>query len=1122
MGVVYEAEQVSLGRRVALKVLPLAGTLDPRRLQRFHNEARAAACLHHTNIVPVYAVGQEQGVHFYAMQLIEGQTLAAVLAELRLQADGGGAGKDLAGGHGEATTAYPPPPGAAEAAGSTAPQAALSTAGGVTSKEYVRSVARLGAQAAEALDYAHQLGVVHRDVKPGNLMVDGRGQLWVADFGLAQFRQEGAESLTLTGDLVGTVRYMSPEQALAKRVVIDHRTDVYSLGATLYELLTLRPVFDGADRQELLRQIAFDEPRPPRRVNRALPQELDTVLLKALAKNPAERYATAQELADDLRRFLDDRPILARRPNLIQRARKWARRHKGLVRTAAALTFLVLVVGGALLWREHLQRAAVERAVEAALDRANLLQQQERWDEALAVLTLADSQLEGRGLEALREQVHRQRRDVDMLMQVEQARLQAAASGKDAGPDWAGADRLYTAAFVSYGLDVTSLDPAEAAGRVRASAIATDLIVGLDFWGSIRNASRRGSGAPLRVVANRADDDPWRQRYREAARQGDRVALDGLAKDERALGQSLANIVQLANALRKAQSWGVAEQLMRRAQQGHPADFWVNLELATILNEKLPPDHAQAVRFYQAALALRPRSATVWNNLAIALRAQGKLTEAEAAYRRAITLSPGFADAHHNLGFALRDLGKLGEAATAFRRAIELKRDDYESFNMLGNVLKAQGNLPEAVAAYRKAIELKHDCACAHSNLGGALLDRGKLAEADAACRHAIKLQPNSAQAHNNLGAVLKAQGKLPEAEAAFGRAIKHLPGYAKAHYNLGSALHAQGKLAPAEAAYRRAIALNPGLAVAYMDLGVALFKRKKLAEAEAACGRAIKLQPKLALAHHNLAAVLTVQGKLAEAEAAVRKALDLKPDCAEAHCGLAQVLRDTGQFEAALASLRRGHELGSKRPYWPHPSAQWVKQCEDLVRLDRQLSVILRGESQPVTGEQRLLLARFCQLHKKLYATAARWYAEAFEDRPRLVDDFQAGIRYDAACAAALAGCGQGHDARKLSDKERADLRRQALAWLRADLAAWQRLLETRPELAGALSQTLRHWLADPDFNGVRGREALARLPEPERRAWQALWQEVKVVYLRVAPPRVSMRPRPGRDSERQGKGDR
>jgi serine/threonine protein kinase len=413
MGVVYEAEQISLGRRVALKVLPFAAALDAKQLQRFKNEAQAAAHLHHTNIVPVFGVGCERSVHYYAMQYVEGQTLALVIRDLRQQAglDKGnpvpvGAASDLASALASGRWAppphpYPSPPqqgrgvgvrGAAvgeptasnassaadqaapstlhAAVAATQPGTAISSERSVTNPAFFRTVAHLGIQAAEALEHAHQLGVIHRDIKPGNLLLEttsplsppGRGaasegvRLWITDFGLAQI--QGDAKLTLSGDLLGTLRYMSPEQALGQRLAIDHRTDLYSLGATLYELLTLEPVFPGEDRQGLLRQIASEEPRPLRRLNKAIPAELETIVLKLLEKSRADRYATAQEVADDLRRYLEDRPIRARRPGIVARVRKWSWRHRGAVWAAAVSAAIVLTAtAGVIAWQ---WRAAVD------------------------------------------------------------------------------------------------------------------------------------------------------------------------------------------------------------------------------------------------------------------------------------------------------------------------------------------------------------------------------------------------------------------------------------------------------------------------------------------------------------------------------------------------------------------------------------------------------------------------------------------------------------------------------------------------------------------------------------------------------------------------------------------
>ncbi len=320
MGVVYEAVQESLQRRVALKLLPPIFADDPRRVRRFQVEAQAAACLQHPHIIPVYLVGSEAGQHYFVMQFIEGRTLAEVIAASRTGGD---------------------------------------SLGDLTSP---RRTAELGRQAALALHFAHEQGITHRDVKPSNLMVDDSGWLWVGDFGLA--RIAGQADVTHSGALVGTLRYMSPEQASGARVGVDHRSDVYSLGATLYELLTGHAAFYGYDHLDLLGRIVGEEPKAPRRLKPAIPKDLETIVLKAMAKDPAERYATALELADDLDRFLDGRPILARTPGPIDRAAKWARRHRKPV--MAVVIASVAALAGAASWRDGLLRRH-NRELEAAL-----------------------------------------------------------------------------------------------------------------------------------------------------------------------------------------------------------------------------------------------------------------------------------------------------------------------------------------------------------------------------------------------------------------------------------------------------------------------------------------------------------------------------------------------------------------------------------------------------------------------------------------------------------------------------------------------------------------------------------------------------------------------------------
>jgi serine/threonine protein kinase/WD40 repeat protein len=421
MGVVYEAQQLSLGRHVAIKVLPSHALLDPRQLRRFQREARSAARLHHTNIVPVFGVGEQDGLHYYVMQFIQGLGLDVVLDELqRLRQPGGRAAPtrgdapprrsdgtvdvsaaDVArcllsgefhqpGPAGDATVgqqepaaaAAPAPPSAARAADTSGGIHLPGQSGGSTLSEsgnqYWQSVARVGVQVAEALAHAAGQGVLHRDIKPSNLLLDDTGNVWVTDFGLAKAQSD--DDLTHTGDIIGTLRYMAPERFNGQG---DLRSDVYSLGLTLYEMLALRPAFDEADRNRLIKQVMHDEPARPRKLNRSVPRDLETVVLKAIAREPAQRYQTPAELAADLNRFVEDRPVRARRISNAEKFWRWCRRNPLPASLLATIVLLFLAGFAAVSWQlrvaetaradENRQRSRAEelqRGAETARDEA--------------------------------------------------------------------------------------------------------------------------------------------------------------------------------------------------------------------------------------------------------------------------------------------------------------------------------------------------------------------------------------------------------------------------------------------------------------------------------------------------------------------------------------------------------------------------------------------------------------------------------------------------------------------------------------------------------------------------------------------------------------------------------
>jgi serine/threonine protein kinase len=376
MGIVYEAAQQTLERQVALKVLSSPGLLSPAHLERFRREARAAARLQHSHIVPVFDFGVQDGTYYYAMQFVAGQSLDLVIRSLQQARSKSNDVHDsptsLNGSLNQFSSASSPTTIGRESdtLAATLSETEFSTSAG--RRQFYRNVARIGLQATEALAYAHSEGVLHRDVKPSNLLLDVKGNIWMTDFGLA--KAEGDDELTHTGDFVGTLRYTAPERLEGWS---DRRSDIYGLGVTLYELLTQQPFFTNRSRTELLRRIASDSPVAPRRIDPSIPVDLETIVLKAVAKEPAARYHRAEQMADDLRRFLSDRPILARRSTVLERLGRWCRRNPAVASLATAvvallvISVIILAVSNAQIRRESAAKLAALQERATALNDKN-------------------------------------------------------------------------------------------------------------------------------------------------------------------------------------------------------------------------------------------------------------------------------------------------------------------------------------------------------------------------------------------------------------------------------------------------------------------------------------------------------------------------------------------------------------------------------------------------------------------------------------------------------------------------------------------------------------------------------------------------------------------------------
>jgi tetratricopeptide (TPR) repeat protein len=654
MGTVWMARQTEPVRRpVAVKLIK-AGLGSKAVLARFEAERQALALMDHPHIARVLDAGvAPDGRPYFVMELVRGVPITRFCDEHRL-----------------------------------------------TPRE------RLGlfVDVCQAVQHAHQKGVIHRDLKPSNVLVarcDDRPVPKVIDFGVAKAtgRPLTEETLqTALGAVVGTVEYMSPEQANFNTTDVDTRSDVYSLGVLLYELLTGGPPFTRVELEkagvvEMLRRIREREPpRPstrlstaeglpalaatrgtePRRLVALVRGELDWLVMRALEKDRNRRYESASAFAADVRRYLNDEPVLACPPSAWYRFRKFARRKKAALATAALVLFSLVLVGGGAGWvaRDHSARQlAVGEVVTHLLRQADDSQQQGDWPGALAAAQRAEAALTGTGADAALDRRVRERLAGLVLVR----RLDAIRLRRSESPDFhsgmEAADRDYATAFREYGIDVDRLSPAEAAEAIRSRpAVTAALAVALDDWAYVRRGRANLAGAvALTEAASAADPDPFRRRLREAVRQNNWPALGPLAASDDLPRQPPTTLILLGLYLRKVGTRPGLE-VLRRAQHEYPGDFWINYTLGSVLfAEGGREERAAAIAYLRAAAALRPQAC---GQLAEALHADGQWDEAIACYRQALEHQPNEAWPHAGIGHALRRKGVFNEAIASYRRAL--------------------------------------------------------------------------------------------------------------------------------------------------------------------------------------------------------------------------------------------------------------------------------------------------------------------------------------------------------------------------------------------------------------------------------------------------------------------
>jgi serine/threonine-protein kinase len=1082
MGAVLKGRDVDLGRDLAIKVLLESHRGNPDVVRRFVEEAQIGGQLQHPGVVPVYELGRFADRRpFFTMKLVKGQTLAALLQDSTSPAEG------------------------------------------------LPRFLSIFEQVCQTMAYAHARGVIHRDLKPSNIMVGSFGEVQVMDWGLAKvlarggIADEAADSAEPLGDTVimtvrtgpagsgsesqagsvlGTPAYMAPEQARGDVDRLDERADVFGLGAILCEILTGRPPFGGSTREEVRAKAARGDLTGARRRLDTCDADAELIGLArdCLAPEPEERPRNAGEVARRMSAYqagVQDRLKAAERARIeaqtraeeaqaraaIERSRRW----RTVALAASVLGSFLLVGGGwAYLARQRLERVArierVSSGVEALYAEANRAGDDPmRWVAAREAARALDVLLAEAPDANVRSRLTLQVREVALAVsnaEADQKLLdQLTDIRTDIGDDRGGmaTDERHADAFREAGLDLESLSPTEAAVRIRArpATIRAALVAALDYWAAVRGSVRHDPVGARRLfeIARLADPDPWRNRLRAVAeiasrdRQlGELKELARSARDEELPAVSLqvlgASLIRLGDPV-------TGEAVLRDAALRYPGDLWVNYELAQCL-EGLGR-REEAIRYYMAMRSLRPETA---HRLAHLLATMGETTQAIALFRDMARRRPSGGAHLTCLGEALKDCGRTREALTV---------------------------LDEAISAARAVLAAQPSRYGGHFVLAKALLHRGNLDEAITEFREALRIEPEDPEVRLFLGAALVERGELREAIAEYRTILHNKPDHPAVHTNLGVALFKQGDWVASVSEFRAELRVHPGDPFAHRNLAIVLRRQGKLDEAITEYRAAVRSKPDLIDARNDLALALEEQGKLDEAVTEYRAAIRLAPDAIAPHHNLGVALRKQGKLDEAVAELRSARELahGAKSPLAPKIE-RVLTATEQLALRFARLPAVLANGLGPADATDAPAFALLCY-YKELHGASARFWAEAFQSRPKLADDMRSQHRYNAACVAALAGCGQGKDDPPLDGAAKARWRRQALDWLKADLAAWSKLLASGPPQARqSVAQTLQHWKADPDLSGLRDPAARAKLPEDEQKACRSLWADVDALLAK------------------------